>query len=523
MNNEIIETLLSHHAYILHFAESKCRCNEDAEDLVSETYLAALAYIRKGGSIEYPKTWLANTFMHKYNDTLRRRYRMPAVVNFDALGDFDGGEDLFADDDDEAADLRRRVLYLTRTTREVLIRHYFGGEDVRSIARSLDIPEGTVKSRLAYGREQIRKGFGTMENYSNHIPQRLWISNSGSSGRNLEPASLVENDLIAQNLLILSYEKPLDIAELARMIGIPTVYIEPIIDKLVDGELMVRTDSGKVYTDFIIIRPEDRISRFDAQLEFVHGRYGVFRDVIKGLEDETCRIAKKQLNLRERQLMKLRRYVVFRALQNFAIHDNSVHKPHPKRKDGGAWTAVGHISADNEKIRTMNDYTIRGGHRTSGGGCDYRGLDGLWMYEFDVPMWDNPGRFWSVGTKLYFEQIRAYLWCLETGETPDDISDTIITHTNDFEACGLITHIDGKPVPDIAVMERDVYAEFDALAKSGTDELLERIGADLRELIEKSSIKTPSHITSIPDYWRQLPARGCIEMAAVREAYEHGE
>ena len=142
MNNEIIETLLSHHAYILHFAESKCRCNEDAEDLVSETYLAALAYIRKGGSIEYPKTWLANTFMHKYNDTLRRRYRMPAVVNFDALGDFDGGEDLFADDDDEAADLRRRVLYLTRTTREVLIRHYFGGEDVRSIARSLDIPEG---------------------------------------------------------------------------------------------------------------------------------------------------------------------------------------------------------------------------------------------------------------------------------------------------------------------------------------------------------------------------------------------
>nr|MBQ4318036.1 RNA polymerase sigma factor [Clostridia bacterium] len=353
-NKKIIDNLLEYHACILRLAESKCKNRSDAEDLVSDTYLAALEHIRRGGSIEYPKTWLANTFMHKWNDSLRKRYRMPTVVNFDTLHDACDGEEHFAAEDsadDEAAELRRRVLYLTRTTREVIVRHYFFGEELKSIARSLDIPEGTVKSRLAYGREQIRKGFGIMENYTNHIPQRLHVSNSGTSGRNMEPASLTDGDLIAQNLLILAYDKPLDIAELAKMIGIPTVYIEPIIDRLVDGELMVRTDSGKVYTDFIIIRPEDRISRFDAQLEFVHERYGVFRDVMRRMEDETCGIAEKHLNLREGQLTKLRRYVVFKCLQNFAIHDSSVNKPHPKRRDGGAWTAVGHIASDSENIR----------------------------------------------------------------------------------------------------------------------------------------------------------------------------
>ena len=72
----------------------------------------------------------------------------------------------------------------------------------------------------------------------------------GSTSPDKSPELLVQDDLIAQNLLILAYEKPITVSDLSKAIGIPAAYIEPIVKKLVDGELMTKTDSGKVYTRY---------------------------------------------------------------------------------------------------------------------------------------------------------------------------------------------------------------------------------------------------------------------------------
>lgn len=49
--------------------------------------------------------------------------------------------------------------------------------------------------------------------------------------------SLTEGDALAQNLLILAYEKPLTVSALSKAIGVASAYVEPVINKLVDGEL----------------------------------------------------------------------------------------------------------------------------------------------------------------------------------------------------------------------------------------------------------------------------------------------
>ena len=61
------------------------------------------------------------------------------------------------------------------------------------------------------------------------------------------------------NLLILAYEKPVTLTELSKAIGISTTYIEPIAQRLVDGQLMKKV-ADKVYTDFIIYTESDRSS-----------------------------------------------------------------------------------------------------------------------------------------------------------------------------------------------------------------------------------------------------------------------
>ena len=149
-NDEIIQ----YYDYLMRLAISKCDAQADAEDLVGDTLLAALSYLHRGGIIEYPKTWLTNTLYHKYNDNLRKKYRSPVMVCLDE------GMDILQEEDEEylaseeAAKVRKELNHLAHITREVMIRFYYGNQSVADIAEGLEIPEGTVKSRLSTGPER---------------------------------------------------------------------------------------------------------------------------------------------------------------------------------------------------------------------------------------------------------------------------------------------------------------------------------------------------------------------------------
>ena len=64
----------------------------------------------------------------------------------------DGG----LEEEDRDGVVRRAVFSLPPKYREVLILFYFHEMDVTATARSLGLPEGTVKARLSRGREMLR-------------------------------------------------------------------------------------------------------------------------------------------------------------------------------------------------------------------------------------------------------------------------------------------------------------------------------------------------------------------------------
>ena len=169
------DAIIQYYDDLMRLAVSKCGSQTEAEDLVSDTMLAAFSYINKGGRIEHPKTWLANTLCHKYSDSLRKKYRAPITVNFDDAFEIPDEEEEYFSSQDEAK-IRKELNHLASITREVLICHYFGGQSVSDIAAGLGIPEGTVKSRLAAGRIRMKKGLETMETRENYLPGRLYLS-----------------------------------------------------------------------------------------------------------------------------------------------------------------------------------------------------------------------------------------------------------------------------------------------------------------------------------------------------------
>lgn len=521
-NDEIIQ----YYDYLMRLASSKCNSQLDAEDLVGDTMLAAFAHIHSGGTIQHPKTWLVNTLYHKHNDNLRKKYRSPITVCLDEGFDISEEETEEYLSSEEAAKIRKELNHLAYITREVMIRFYYGNQSVADIAEGLSIPEGTVKSRLSTGRSQMKKGLETMETRENYLPGRLNLSFGGSDGLKGEPISLVEGDLIAQNLLILAYDKPITISDLSKAIGIPAAYIEPIVKKLIDGELMVQMDSGKVYSDFIISKAQDILKNFESQKNFAHKQFDTVWSIV---EKMSAKISKmdfvKSMDGEERT--KLDRYAVLKALQDFQhFGTGKIESPKfPKRKDGGWWfaQAIAFDAGYNTKeYMDASEYCIHGGHRTSEAVSVGR-TKRIRLYEFDTTLWDSPHRFGGA-YELYFKHIIPLLWSiydgisLETSDIPNDFISYILT----LEQFGVIGRTEDKLCVKIPVLKKTDYDEMCALIKNATEEIKAVIGEEFATFITSLKTPIPKHLTSVPELFRYMEATAYFVMSIVREAYDNG-
>jgi RNA polymerase sigma-70 factor (ECF subfamily) len=141
---------------LINLAYRFCRDRGRAEEMAQEAFLRAfraLAQWRKDAAFS---TWLFALATNLYRSELRR---IPARTV--SIGDVreptdprpsDGG----LEDDDRDAAVRRAVLALPSKYREALTLFYFHEMNVPAAARSLGLPEGTVKARLFRGREILR-------------------------------------------------------------------------------------------------------------------------------------------------------------------------------------------------------------------------------------------------------------------------------------------------------------------------------------------------------------------------------
>ena len=152
---------------LVNLAYRFCHDRGRSEDMAQEAFLRAyrgLGQWRKDAAFS---TWLFALATNLYRSELRR---IPARIVSVSLDDITEPADARASDgglEDHDRDLaiRRAVGVLPPKYREALILFYFHDMDVTTAARSLGLPEGTVKARLFRGREILR----------NKLPQLLAV------------------------------------------------------------------------------------------------------------------------------------------------------------------------------------------------------------------------------------------------------------------------------------------------------------------------------------------------------------
>ncbi len=480
---DLMEPLLAYTDDIWKLAFAKCGNAADADDLTQETYLAALVAIRQGRKIRYPKTWLANTLMHLWNSRLRDRYKIVVMPYSEEHPD---PAEEYTIEPEEETSLRTHIASLTKLYRDVIVMHYIGGLTVEQIAESLEIPAGTVKRRLHDGREKIRKGKEKMKNEELERVTPMCVSLSWNGNMmSTEVFHFAEGNLV-QQILAAAYEKPLTDGEIAEKIDIPVYYIEDLLEKAVDMEIMVRTDFGRYYTDACLTCPEDWEKNWYGCKNMVEEHLPLYTDCLHRVEEAVEKLAWYDA-LNHRQQWKLKRFAFLETVQRAKHSSMEAEKlERPKRKDGGNWMLIGTICP----LGYVQPFHAPGlgGHRSTGGGKNFH------LHEFDTTIWDNCCRYRNID---WVEYVSALLYSVHTGGNPIELGcpADMVESMDYFTEAGLFVMENGTRKVDIPIVNGEQWRELMIdLCGREADKLRAETEPFIRAWLDTCRNRLPSHL-----------------------------
>lgn len=151
-NDDAIVAVLHHYKTSLYrVAYSYLRNEHDAVDAWQELSYRCFRSIGTVKEPQYIGTWLTKMMMNICRDMLRKRQReLPSVHELEGQS-YEQGYDIEWLDALEALDEQQR---------ELIILKYVNDQSNAAIAREMNVPEGTVKSRLYYTLRKLRGLFG---------------------------------------------------------------------------------------------------------------------------------------------------------------------------------------------------------------------------------------------------------------------------------------------------------------------------------------------------------------------------
>ena len=161
--DEALTALIDEHEPLLRrIIQLEVRNSVDADDVFQETVLAILEHFRAGKPVEHPRAWMVqiakNRCVDFHRQQRRDRVRDSDLAAFISSAAFGGGVSI-ADDQHQAVVVKeiRNVIAEMKSIYSDVGKLYIKGNAIRKISELLEIPEGTVKSRLRKFRQLIRE------------------------------------------------------------------------------------------------------------------------------------------------------------------------------------------------------------------------------------------------------------------------------------------------------------------------------------------------------------------------------
>jgi RNA polymerase sigma-70 factor (ECF subfamily) len=142
-----------HHALVFRVARSILRDDAAAEDATQDVYLKILRQPETLAAVDNPRAWLCRVASRRALELAREGARRARREEATVMTPRDPGPE-------EAAfrsELRAHVERLPEDQRAALSLHYFAGLTLSETAAALEVPQGTVASRVSAGLDRLRK------------------------------------------------------------------------------------------------------------------------------------------------------------------------------------------------------------------------------------------------------------------------------------------------------------------------------------------------------------------------------
>lgn len=255
---DFTEALIREYARRIYgFAYSKTNNFHDAEDLSQEIIASLCGADLEDKQIECMDAYIYRVCFYTWSKYLRRNKPQWNALNNAGLLDLQPCQQSLEDDlleQELRAKLRQEIMYLSKTKREITVMFYYENKTGEEIAKTLGIPSSTVRWHLSKAKEDLKERVSMNEITETmykpvrfHIGHNGWVRAYDMNG--------LQNDVLMHNICWICYGKALTIEDIARTLGVASVYLEDKIDKLLYMDYMKKVGVNKFQTNFFIHEP----------------------------------------------------------------------------------------------------------------------------------------------------------------------------------------------------------------------------------------------------------------------------
>ena len=245
------------------FCYARTNDSYEAEELCSDIVYALVKAAHSDGAIEsiYPFIWrVARNVYADFSNNRRKRTETIYEGDSEEILFRIAEEDNSNDTTELLISVYRRIAFLTKAYREVMIMFYIDGLSTAQIARKQGTSEGAVRQRLFLARQKIKSEVEEMADTYNKpvaldkIDFVIWGTGNPAWG---DPRNVCTR-MFSNHIVWLCHKKPMSASEIAEELNVPTVYVEEELEILRKGEngkygFLRRLDNGKYALNFILL------------------------------------------------------------------------------------------------------------------------------------------------------------------------------------------------------------------------------------------------------------------------------
>lgn len=429
---------------LFYFCLKKTGDSFEAENLTSDILLNIVSSLERGDKPNCFSAWVWQIARNRYSVWAKRKHNRNEWLTGNDINDYE-----IADNNAKPEDklmqsenmylLRRELAFISSEYRNIIVAYYIEDRKISDIAISLNLPEGTVKTKLFRARKVLKEGMDMAKEFGvrSYKPEDVRFVASGNQPSGL-PWKAVQRK-IPKNILLEADNNPSTIEELALALGTAVPYMEEEVE-ILERATLLKKIGNKYITNFFISSKECQLEVYNAQRKRSKERSEIIDKIVT---DSLESIRKLGIVPNHISDTDLKWWAIIYAVEFYISNVQQYDFCHPEKRDNGeTWGFIGFENLD------LPESCFIGKNGSGSKKCNF-----LAYKISDYGLWDRVGEMDYIQAAFFGDVIKNNRNASSFTETELDVWKGIN---------GRFAHLDddGNIIPDILVIEKSKLQEY---------------------------------------------------------------